>query len=104
MRSLEDPMLSATETGTVYEPQMPDRWGIVQRWTIDPPRAASVRYVAASLLLIGIYSIAGKLGLQLASIHPNATLVWAPTGIALATLMLLGYRMWPTVFLGALLV
>jgi PAS domain S-box-containing protein len=104
MRSLEEPTMSATVSGTVYEPEGIARLGILEGWTGNPPRAASARYVAASLLLIAIYSISGKMGLQLASVHPNATLVWAPTGIALATLLLLGYRMWPTVFLGALLV
>jgi PAS domain S-box-containing protein len=104
MSIFEEPILSATETGAVYEPEARDRWGVLQRWTADPPRTASIKYAVASLLLITIYSIAGKLGLQLASVHPNATLVWAPTGIAMATLLLFGYRLWPAIFLGAFFV
>jgi PAS domain S-box-containing protein len=104
MRIFEESTIVATGPGTVYEPGGRDRRGIVEGWTEDPPRFTSVRFVAASLLLIAIYFICGKLGLRLASVHPNATLVWAPAGIALATLLLLGYRMWPTVFIGALLV
>ncbi|HEY6930697.1 MAG TPA: MASE1 domain-containing protein, partial [Thermoanaerobaculia bacterium] len=46
----------------------------------------------------------GKLGLSLALVHPSATSVWPPTGIALAAFLVLGWRIWPAVFLGAFLV
>jgi anti-anti-sigma factor len=55
-------------------------------------------------VLAGIYFLAGKLGLQMAVVHPNATAVWAPTGIALAALLILGYGVWPGIFAGAFLV
>lgn len=55
-------------------------------------------------LLAAIYYIAGKLGLALAVVNPSATTVWAPTGIALAAVLLLGYGVWPGIFLGAFLV
>jgi signal transduction histidine kinase len=51
-----------------------------------------------------IYFIAGKLGLKLAFLHASASPVWPPAGIALAALLLLGYRVWPAIFLGAFLV
>ena len=47
------------------------------------------------------YVLAGKLGLQLAVFHPSATPVWPPTGISLAAFLLLGYWVWPAIFLGA---
>lgn len=50
------------------------------------------------------YVLAGKLGLQMAVFHPSATPVWPPTGISLAAFLLLGYWVWPAVFLGALVV
>jgi diguanylate cyclase (GGDEF)-like protein len=56
------------------------------------------------LALATIYFIAGKLGLKLAYFHPSATTVWPPTGIALVAFLMLGYRVWPVIFLGALLV
>lgn len=60
---------------------------------------------ALSLLaLAAIYFVAGKLGLKLASVHPSATMVWPPTGISLVAFLMLGYRVWPGIFLGALLV
>ncbi|HYY35679.1 MAG TPA: MASE1 domain-containing protein [Candidatus Binatia bacterium] len=55
-------------------------------------------------MLSVIYFIAGKLGLMLASLHASASPVWPPAGIALAALLLLGYRAWPAVFVGAFLV
>src|SRR6266513_477968 len=62
----------------------------------------------SGLALIGIlaviYFIAGKLGLMLASLHASASPVWPPAGIALAALLLLGYRAWPAIFIGAFLV
>lgn len=58
---------------------------------------------AISILAL-VYFFAGKLSLQLAFLHASASPVWPPTGIALAALLLLGYRVWPAIFLGAVLV
>src|SRR5947209_1150587 len=59
----------------------------------------------SKLLVIGlltlVYFIAGKFGLTLASLHPSASPVWPPAGIALAALLILGYRAWPAIFIGA---
>src|SRR5512132_1030338 len=55
-------------------------------------------------ILAVIYFIAGKLGLMLASLHASASPVWPPAGIALAGSLLLGYRAWPGIFIGAFLV
>src|SRR5437868_9053226 len=64
--------------------------------------------VFSGLLVIGlltpVYFIAGKFGLMLASLHPSASPVWPPAGIALAALLVLGYRAWPAIFVGAFLV
>jgi len=51
-----------------------------------------------------IYLIAGKIGLHLASLHASASPVWPPAGIALAAMLLLGYRAWPAIFIGAFVV
>jgi PAS domain S-box-containing protein len=55
-------------------------------------------------LLTLVYFIAGKVGLMLASLHASASPVWPTAGIALAALLLLGYRAWPAIFVGAFLV
>src|SRR5437016_4391691 len=51
-----------------------------------------------------IYFVAGKLGLKLAFLNASASPVWPPAGIALAALLVLGYRVWPAIFIGAFLV
>lgn len=54
--------------------------------------------------LVALYVVAGKVGLLLAVYHPSATPVWPPTAISLAALLLLGYWVWPAIFIGAFLV
>ncbi len=49
------------------------------------------------------YTVAGRLGLDLAYETHSVTAIWAPTGIALAAILLGGSRLWPGVALGALL-
>jgi anti-anti-sigma factor len=68
------------------------------------PRAMRTQRIWILPVLAGVYFLAGKLGLQMAVVHPNATAVWAPTGIALAALLILGYGVWPAIFAGAFLV
>jgi PAS domain S-box-containing protein len=51
-----------------------------------------------------VYLLAGKLGLALAFVHASASVVWPPTGIALAAVLLFGFRVWPAIFIGAFLV
>jgi signal transduction histidine kinase/CheY-like chemotaxis protein len=58
----------------------------------------------AAAVLALVYFVAGKLALKLAFLHASASPVWPPTGIALAALLLLGYRVWPAIFIGAFLV
>src|SRR6266478_6245989 len=55
-------------------------------------------------LLTLVYFIAGKFGLMLASLHASASPVWPAAGIALAALLVLGYRAWPAIFVAAFLV
>src|SRR5437868_14225099 len=66
------------------------------------PRAFSGLSVIGILTLV--YFIAGKFGLMLASLHPSASPVWPAAGVALAALLVLGYRVWPAIFIGAFLV
>jgi signal transduction histidine kinase len=62
------------------------------------------KYPLILAALFGLYVFAGKLGLSLAFVHASASPVWPPTGIALAALLTLGYRVWPAIFAGAFVV
>ena len=58
--------------------------------------------IGLSLIVAIIYFAGAELGLSLASVHENVTPVWPPTGIAIASLLIFGPRVWPGVFVGAL--
>ena len=65
---------------------------------------ADRKYPLSLVGLFGLYVVAGKLGLSLASVHASASPVWPPTGIALAAFLTLGYRVWPAIFAGAFVI
>ncbi|RFP19405.1 MULTISPECIES: CHASE domain-containing protein [unclassified Duganella] len=56
----------------------------------------------ALVLLTACYYLVANTSLLLAFAHTNATPVWPPSGIAFAAVLLLGYRAWPAILLGAL--
>lgn len=66
-------------------------------------RGPAWRYAVELAGIAVAYFLVAKLGLTLASINPSATPIWPPTGLALASVLLWGYRVWPAVFLAALL-
>ena len=66
-------------------------------------KLTSLQFAGVILVLAAVYVVAAKLGLMLAFVHASATAVWPPTGITLAALLILGYRVWPGIFLGAFL-
>src|SRR3954462_9113338 len=55
------------------------------------------------LALCTLYFFTARLGLSFAAGHPCVTAVWPPTGLSIAALLLFGKKLWPGVFLGALL-
>ena len=61
-----------------------------------------VPLIGLNLFLAIVYFAAAELGLSLASLHSNVTPVWPPAGIAIASLLIFGRRLWPGIFLGAL--
>jgi PAS domain S-box-containing protein len=66
-------------------------------------RARPVCYLLGVAVLGALYFAAAMLGLSLASSAEQVTLVWPPTGIALAAVLLFGPRVWPGIALGAFL-
>jgi len=65
---------------------------------------ADPRLVLRITLLAVTYVIVGKLGLTMDAVAGFATLVWPPSGISLAALVLYGRALWPGVTLGAFVV
>ena len=58
--------------------------------------------IVLSLIVAFVYFAGAELGLSLASLHTNVTAVWPPTGIAIASLLIFGRRVWPGILVGAL--
>ena len=74
--------------------------------SVEAKREATKRQVVFAgelVALTALYVIAARAGLRLDAVAGFATLVWAPSGIALAALLIRGYRLWPAVVLGALI-
>lgn len=67
-------------------------------------RKLDPKTVALLVGLAALYFIAGKLALKLAFVNASASPVWPCTGIAIAALLILGYRVWPAIFAGAFVV
>ena len=57
----------------------------------------------AAAILAAVYFVIEKFGVALAFGHSGAVPLWPPTGIALAALLVWGYRVWPGILLGAFL-
>ncbi len=55
------------------------------------------------VILIALYFLGGLLGKETSFLSGSVALVWPPAGIALAAILLFGYRFWPGVALGAVL-
>jgi PAS domain S-box-containing protein len=66
-----------------------------RRGRIDLPLLVSILAVAVT------YVVFAKIGFMLAFATQQVTAVWPPAGIAVAALLLRGYRVWPGVLLGA---
>ncbi len=67
------------------------------------PRSPAVR-VWATCGLAALYVIVARLGLAMDAVSGFATLVWPPTGLSLAALLVLDGRAWPGVTVGAFVV
>ncbi|MBI2020499.1 MASE1 domain-containing protein [Candidatus Daviesbacteria bacterium] len=70
------------------------------------PKTADLRdlaYLIKVLIIFTAYFFTARLGLTLDAVSGFATLVWLPTGLSLAALLIFGFKIWPGIFLGAFL-
>src|ERR1700738_2632279 len=92
-------VLAEVPKGGLDEPVSGERVKIPRK-----PQPPSRRHLQQALMVAAfaaIYLVAGKLGLRLATVGRSVTFVWPNAGMALAALLLFGYRLWPGVALGA---
>jgi|GEM_PF-6260917 len=78
---------------------------LLRRWYTSRITMGESSYalLAAILALACVYFISSKFGFTMAHTAEQITVVWPPTGISLAAILLLGYRVWPGIALGAFL-
>jgi diguanylate cyclase (GGDEF)-like protein len=62
-----------------------------------------VEYLGRLAIVTAAYFGCAKAGLAFAFANQSVTSVWPPTGLALAAVLVWGYRMWPAVTVGAFL-
>src|SRR5579872_1322432 len=65
---------------------------------------AQVKYAAQLGVVCAAYFAAGRLGLSTPFTSGNVSPVWPASGIALAAILLCGYRIWPAITAGAFLI
>jgi integral membrane sensor domain MASE1 len=71
--------------------------------TVVVPEPLSARRLAILGLAIAVaYVFTARLGFEVAFVAEQVTTVWAPSGISVAALILWGRRLWPAVWVGAL--
>jgi PAS domain S-box-containing protein len=71
---------------------------------VETPRPVRSCYIVTVLIIATAYYVTGRLGLLLAIPPGYATAVWPPSGLALAATLIYGYRVWPGIMLGSVLV
>ena len=74
---------------------------VAEETPANPSRLADPGFLLRCAVVTALYVGAAKVGLGLSVAHGVITPVWAPSGIALAALIVLGPRVWPAVALGA---
>lgn len=67
-----------------------------------PNHLFSPRYAIRLLVVIAAYFVTARLGLAIPYVGSHITLIWLPTGIAVAVLIRGGIKFWPGIFLGAM--
>src|SRR3954471_6591439 len=70
----------------------------------DRPAFLRFHALAIGAAIALTYVAAAEVGLRAAFVAEQVTTVWAPTGIAIASLLIWGPRLWPAIWLGAFVV
>jgi PAS domain S-box-containing protein len=69
--------------------------------TSDDHGAPGLRTLLIGAAVAAAYVAAAEVGFRLAFLAEQVTTVWAPTGIAIASLLIWGPRLWPAIWLSA---
>src|SRR6266566_8722413 len=80
--------------------------GQINKAPPEPPVQAhqTAHYLEELVLVLVACFLGGKLGLAIPFTSGNVSPVWPPAGIAMAAMLVVGYRIWPAVAIAAFLV
>src|SRR5262249_43831452 len=79
-------------------------WGTLRHISQVALRSAAGSTSLLRMLVVAAsYFALAKGALTLASVHPSASPVWPPSGLALASFLLWGNKLWPAIAAGAFL-
>lgn len=67
-------------------------------------KGSSGEYARELAVVFAAYLLGGKIGLMVPFTSGNVSAVWPAAGVAMAALLLVGYRVWPSIAAAALLV
>ena len=67
---------------------------------MKPSSSPGLTTLTRVVILVALYFLGGLLGKQASFLSGSIALVWPPAGIALAAILVFGYRFWPGVALG----
>ena len=104
-------MLAAEKLAILFsaEKLRPDtsRWseavnGVKLNLAVSAQEKPRLTIVKRGALLIAFYILGGLLGHKASFVSGKIALIWPPSGIALAAILLFGYNYWPGIALGAL--
>src|SRR5438552_14718194 len=70
---------------------------------VNPRKTPTLTTLTRVVILTAFYFVGGLLGKEASFLSSSIALVWPPAGIALAAILLFGYRFWPGVAFGAIL-
>ena len=62
---------------------------------------SKIRFIITSILISIAFFLFAKIGLKIAFIQSNVTLIWLPSGLSLPVLLFGGYKYLPAVSIGA---
>lgn len=79
-------------------PALLDRMITVARRSAEE---SGLRYVLVNTIMAVVYVAAARLVLQWGILGSNFPLLWPPSGIALAAVLVMGYRVWPGLAVGS---
>src|ERR1035438_628461 len=103
MRLLQISRRSLLHTGASHGSCGSSPTKIMKLANLKPKSRPGLTTLTRVVILIALYFLGGLFGKQASFLSGSIALVWPPAGIALAAILLFGYRFWPGVALGAIL-